>query len=126
MKKHLLQIACCILFTASCTQAQNNKNLSPAAFSQSTEGKTNITLLDVRTPEEYNNGHLKNALNIDWSGDTFETQVAELDKKSPVYVYCHSGRRSALAAKKMRDLGFTVYELNGGIVAWDEAKLPKE
>lgn len=84
-------------------------------------------MIDVRTPEEFAQGHLPMAENIDWNGRGFELQVGQYEKDRPVFVYCHSGSRSAAAAARMRKMGFTeVYELQGGIVKWRSAGLPEE
>lgn len=83
-----------------------------------------ITLIDVRTPEEYAAGHLEGAVNMDLEGGQFSAEIAGLPKDAAYMVYCHSGRRSALAAQAMSDAGFTdVYDL-GGIAAWQAAGLP--
>ncbi len=86
-----------------------------------------VQLVDVRTPEEYREGHIKNSLNINVQGSTFEAEVAKLDKKKPVMVYCRSGRRSASAQSKLIDMGFAeVINLNGGISEWQSAGKPVE
>src|SRR5688572_23018744 len=110
MKKYFSQITLLIgmLLFASCTEAQKKADLSATTFSQRTKEQANITILDVRTPREYAGGHLKNSLNIDWEGDAFEKGIAQIDKQKPVYIYCHSGRRSAAAANEMRKMGFEV------------------
>lgn len=87
---------------------------------------SNAIVVDVRTPEEYKNGHLENALNIDWKGSEFDQQIKALDKKAPVYVYCLSGGRSNEAANELKKQGFeNVYELEGGILAWRSENLPE-
>lgn len=79
-------------------------------------------ILDVRTPSEFNEGYIDGARNINWSSQDFAINVGALDKSKPVMVYCRSGRRSAEAAKYLRENGFTsVYELEGGIEAWAAA-----
>lgn len=84
-----------------------------------------VQVLDVRTPEEFNKGHLKNAMLADWKNqEEFISRVAALDKNDPVFLYCLSGNRSAAATKYMREQGFEVVELKGGIKAWKEAELP--
>lgn len=84
-------------------------------------------VIDVRTPEEFNNGHLRNAQNIDWNGSGFENGINQFDKTKPVFVYCLSGGRSHAAAEKMRSMGFkSVYELDGGMMKWRAANLPEE
>ena len=82
-------------------------------------------LLDVRTPEEWKEGHLEKAKLVTLSKEGFvEKAKAELDPKKPVLVYCKSGGRSAKAAKQLREAGFTVYDLDGGITAWQKAGKP--
>jgi rhodanese-related sulfurtransferase len=80
------------------------------------------TILDVRTPAEYAQGHLPGALNIDVNSPDFATAIADLDKTKPYAVYCRSGNRSATALHIMADQGFTAaYHLGGGIGAWSQA-----
>jgi rhodanese-related sulfurtransferase len=68
--------------------------------------------------------HLKNAQNICVTDDDFKQQVNVLDKEKPVYVYCRSGKRSARAAEILKEMGFTkVYDLQGGIMEWQENDL---
>ena len=81
-----------------------------------------VTLADVRTPEEFAEGHLPGAVNCDWQADGFMEQAqAAFPKETPIAVYCRTGRRSAEAAAKLAKAGYTVYNLKGGIVAWTEA-----
>lgn len=83
-------------------------------------------ILDVRTPEEFTSGHIDNATNVDWLGDSFVVDAAKFDKTKPVFVYCKSGGRSKKAAEKLQELGFkNIYELNGGFLKWDSAGLSK-
>ena len=78
-------------------------------------------ILDVRTEDEFESGHIPNALNIDLRmGPGFIDEVNALDKKKSYYVYCRSGARSAQAVQLMRDLGFSeTYNLIGGILEWE-------
>lgn len=78
----------------------------------------NVIILDVRTPKEFNEGHIPNALNIDYRSDDFLKNIKELNKNKTIAVYCRSGGRSKLAAKKLIDSGFNVFELNKGIMNW--------
>lgn len=101
-------------------------NLSATEFDAKLKSESNPQLIDVRTPQEFEQGHLMHASNINWKDSNFGTQISSLDKTKPVYVYCLSGNRSSSAAAKMRSDGFTeVYELSGGITAWRNAKLPE-
>ena len=122
-------IAIAILFN-SCTNGQttsgNKTTLSATEFADKVKELPIAPILDVRTPEEFEKGHLANALNYDWNGNEFDKQIAPLDKAKPVFVYCLSGCRSSSAANKMRANGFKqVYEMDGGIMQWRAAKLPE-
>jgi rhodanese-related sulfurtransferase len=84
-----------------------------------------VQLLDVRTPEEWKEGHLQGAKLVTLAKDGFVDKAkAVLDPKKPVLVYCRSGNRSAKAAKQLREAGFTVHDLAGGITAWQKAGKP--
>ena len=87
-----------------------------------------ITVLDVRSPEEFAEGHIKGAVNADVNGDDFQKKVAALDQSKPVLVHCQAGRRSARAIEEMGGkVKFpTVYHLNSGFKGWKEAKKPVE
>jgi rhodanese-related sulfurtransferase len=70
----------------------------------------------------YNSGHIQGAINIDYYATDFKTQLSKLDHTLPIYIYCHSGVRSAKAAHTLKDLNFMkIYDLDGGIVAWKKA-----
>ena len=76
-------------------------------------------IIDVRTSQEFNSGHIIDATNIDFSSDDFTDKLKIVRKDIPIYVYCRSGGRSSSAADKMEKLGFTeVYNLLGGIGSW--------
>ncbi len=117
-----------LTFFFACTNAQTNGDkLSVNDFEKTLNTTHDAQIVDVRTPEEFNNGHLKNALNIDWNGDKFEAQLKNLDKNKPQFVYCLSGGRSSSAAELMRKEGFKkVYEMKGGMMAWNSANKPVE
>lgn len=81
------------------------------------------TIVDVRTAEEFAAGALPNAINISVTSLSFPLDVNALDKEKPVMIYCKSGSRSARAAIAMKALGFsTIYELEGGYMAWQAAQ----
>jgi rhodanese-related sulfurtransferase len=78
-----------------------------------------LQLIDVRKQEEMAKGAIPGAQNMDYFADDFESQVQELDKSEPIYVYCKIGGRSARAAVKLQEMGFErIYDLDGGIMAW--------
>ncbi|OUR94277.1 thioredoxin [Flavobacteriales bacterium 34_180_T64] len=79
-----------------------------------------IQLVDVRTPEEYQEGYIDNSQNIDFRSPTFDEDIIKLDKTKPVILYCRSGGRSAKCAAKLKDAGFVkIYDLDGGITKWE-------
>lgn len=82
-------------------------------------------LLDVRTREEWKEGRLEKAKLVPLNEEGFLAKAkAELDPAKPVLVYCRSGGRSARAAEQLRKAGYTVYDLKGGITAWEKAGKP--
>lgn len=101
------------------------KVLEPKEFLEEIQGE-GITLIDVRTPEEFQEGHIEGARNIDYLAGDFLSRITELSREQPVYIYCRSGNRSQQAAKKLKALGFEqIVDLDGGYLAW-EAFLKRE
>ncbi len=82
-----------------------------------------MQLLDVRSSEEYQQGHIKGAINV--SFDVISEHAAKLDKEQPIVVYCRSGRRAGIAIETLQQLGFTkLYHLEGDMMGWTEKDLP--
>lgn len=109
---------------SSCSNAQEAQ-VSPGEFEAMIETLKDEQLVDVRTPEEFSEGHLEGAINIDYRDSTFAAKVQALDKSRPVMVYCASGRRSAAAAAHLKGQGFkAVYDMRGGIRDWTADKKP--
>lgn len=102
------------------------QNIDAAKFDTLRKADTNTTVvLDVRTQKEYKEGHIPGSVLIDFTGDDFEQQVAKLDKNKTYLVHCAVGGRSARACKKMEKMGFTkLYNLEGGMGAWEKAEKP--
>ncbi|MBL7942534.1 MAG: rhodanese-like domain-containing protein [Flavobacteriales bacterium] len=115
-------------FAISCSDAQTTGSADyTVAQAKTAVEKGGITILDVRTPQEFAAGHIKGAVNIDWYQSDFATKVASLDKTKPVLVYCAVGGRSSKAKTKLNALGFKeVHNMTGGMDAWNEAKYPVE
>lgn len=111
-----------ILCTIISCQSQNSASINTvevAAFAKEIKTTDKPQLLDVRTPEEFAEGHIKNAQNINWLGDQFIQDAEKLDKDKAVYVYCRSGKRSLKASEKLAELGFKkIYNLDGGYLKW--------
>ena len=119
-----LILATALLFPiVSISQADEPDAPAPVKIEQAEKHLADgAQLLDVRTKEEWDEGHLKVATLVTVTEDGFlEKAKATLDPKKAVIVYCRSGRRSAMAAGQLRAAGFTVYDLAGGITAWKSA-----
>ncbi len=105
----------------SCKQAEAQSGIQVVTSEEMKEllAIEDIQLVDVRTPEEYEEGYIANFQNIDFMSPTFEEDILKLDKEKPVILYCRSGGRSARCAKKMVEAGFVkIYDLDGGITKW--------
>jgi rhodanese-related sulfurtransferase len=84
------------------------------------------TIIDVRTPQEYEQAHIVGALNIDVEAPDFGERIAELDPDEPYLLYCRSGRRSDLAAQQMAAAGFTDITDAAGLADLARAGAPVE
>ncbi len=99
--------------------------LDPQEFQTAVKNDSDAVILDVRTPEEYADGHLTDAVNIDFlNRSVFNKALETLDTQQHYYIYCRSGRRSADAAKEMTAKGFKVTDMKGGYLAWEKDSLP--
>ncbi|UGU14543.1 rhodanese-like domain-containing protein [Sinomicrobium kalidii] len=119
--KYLLLIFCCLFGFSARGQVREvdittmSKKDLPGKF-----------LVDVRTPEEFAEGHIQGALNLDYSASGFVGQWKGIDRETPVYLYCRTGKRSAKASEILDSLGFEkIYNLKGGYLAWDKAQKKK-
>ena len=84
--------------------------------------QSEVRLIDVRTPQEYAEGHLAGAENINVKDSAFAERIKDIE--GTVAVYCRGGRRSLTAAEQLAKQGCTVYNLDGGIMAWMKAGKP--
>ena len=118
MKK--LFIAMSSMLFAAC--APKYPTVTPDEFEQAI-AEPDVQLVDVRTQEEYEQGHIVGAMNIDWKNDAFADEAEQmLDKSKTVAVYCRGGRRSHEAGNKLYIMGYThIVELQGGLEAWKTA-----
>ncbi|WP_264550186.1 rhodanese-like domain-containing protein [Flavobacterium sp. N2820] len=126
MKIRILSVLVVLMSLTSCIkkQVEGVQVVDIAAYEQQLK-QPEIQLIDVRTPEEFSEGHIENAKNINIMGDDFDAQVAALDKTKPVMVYCKSGGRSAKASARLKELGFTtITDLEGGITNWNSENKP--
>ena len=101
-----------------------HKSIPPEAF-QSQMAEEPGVLLDVRTPKEFAQGHLKQATLINFYDEDFKNRIQQLSKDKTYYVYCRSGGRSGKTLNLMKEAGFKrVFDLQGGITAWTAQQLP--
>ncbi len=138
MKKSLLVFGVSLLTaTALMTGCAGSKTAAPArtiedittqeAFDliQENEGNADFVILDVRTAGEFAEGHIENALNIDYYSETFEDELNQLDKTKTYLAYCRSGGRSRSAVDIMEEPNFReIYHMPGGIIQWQAEELP--
>ena len=117
-------IMLCSLFGCSSAQTQGFKSLTVDEYAKVIED-TAIVRLDVRTAEEYADGHIANTINIDVLKDDFEKKdKATLPKDKVIAVNCRSGKRSKNAARILVKNGFKVIELDAGYNDWLEKGMP--
>lgn len=124
--KKILFIILSLLGLNACASAQDRKyvDMDVSEFSNFLRNDS-VQFVDVRTPEEYADGHIPGAENINvFDRDFTDKAQTSLDKTKPVAVYCRSGKRSAEAARKLSEKGFNVINLKGGIIAWKDKRQP--
>ena len=132
--KHIILIALTSLTFISCGQTESEtteskvekkveiyegpqrlERVDEMSFISFMQENSDIQIVDVRTPEEFNDGYIPNAVNIDFKAADFKEKIDQLDKFKPVLIYCHSGGRSGKTLEMMKDMHFsTVLELEGG------------
>ena len=135
MKKAIMimMAAALVLLPAACSsgesvEGQIIRDVSAAearTMIQENLGQEDFVLLDVRTQSEFDAGHIEGAVLLDFNSGNFRTEADKLDKNKRYLVYCRTSNRSGQAVNIMKDLGFMeVYDLDGGIVAWEAAGYP--
>lgn len=129
-----ITLVLCTMFTAQCTSGNDQsedtavviEDVGVEKFNELIEEGKGV-LLDVRTQQEYDESHLGSCILYDFYKDGFNEKLEGMDKEKPVYVYCRSGGRSMEAAIMMEEMGFKkVYNLKGGIIAWNAKDMPVE
>lgn len=119
--KILLLIVSIVLISCNEKKSNSFESIAPKEFAEKIKTTKNPQILDVRTPDEFESEHIDNAKNVNWNSEDFASKAASYNKSKPIFVYCLSGGRSNKAAEKLTELGFTtVYELEGGIMNWNE------
>lgn len=97
------------------------KNVTPNEWRKLINEKDNKLVIDVRTPQEYQSGMQKDAINLDiFDTEKFVSEIEKIDKKTPLFMYCRSGGRSGQACAIASSKGFEeTYNLIGGMMEWD-------
>ena len=115
--------ACLFLLVAVQVSAKDINVKDAAALVQNPP--QGLTIVDVRTPTEFREGHIAGAVNMDFFGATFDSQILTLPKDKPILLYCRTGNRSAGAYDAMTKEGITnILHMNQGITAWQQDGLP--
>jgi rhodanese-related sulfurtransferase len=127
MKNLFRLLVCCTLLLVNACGFAQTQGLTPEAFDAQLKAHPDAQLLDVRTPEEYDAGHIKGAMQANIQKEQeFIRRAEALDPKKPVLVYCLSGGRSQAATNWLQQHGYNALQLDGGITAWKAAGLPVE
>jgi thioredoxin len=117
-----LLLICFLFFSCQGQQTKTVQTIDAKTFAEKLKTTENPQLLDVRTPDEYNQEHIDKAINVNWNGGDFVAKAENYDKSKPIFVYCKVGGRSSQAASKLAELGFKeIYNLDGGIMKWNAA-----
>lgn len=121
----MYKMICLVLLLGTANlKAQTIRALNATDFEKEIKAQPKAFLIDVRTANEFSNGHILNATNSDWKNGNFKTQISKVDKSKPVLIYCLSGGRSDLAAKYLAEQGFkNITVLEGGLMKWRAEKL---
>ena len=96
-------------------------NMKASEAAKILKNNPEAVVLDIRTPKEYAEGHIPDAINIDYKADSFELELEKLDRDATYLMHCRSGRRSANSLKIFEKLGFRhVIHMDNGILGWQE------
>ena len=123
MKKVIFLLLAVMMFTA-CGQAKENDreavymNITAEEAKQIMDSEEGYIILDVRTQEEYDQGHIPGATQISHEEIAEKAEQVLTDKDQLILVYCRSGRRSKIAAESLVELGYTNIKEFGGILDW--------
>ena len=119
----LSALACFFLLAAVQVCARDISVKDAAALLQNPP--QGLTIVDVRTPAEFREGHIAGAVNMDFFGASFDSQILTLPRDKPVLLYCRTGNRSAGAYDAMEKEGITnILHMNAGITGWQKEGLP--
>ncbi len=122
MKPFHLFITLCFIMVTACAQETKHTTVLERSDFEKAISSENVKLVDVRTSEEFKEGHIEGAQNIDFFQESvFQKKFEAFNKNEPIYLYCRSGNRSGQASKRLEAMGFTkIYDLKGGYLGWIE------
>ncbi len=121
----LMQFLVVILFTMACMPMSEGADITPKQLAELLRRDPSVVVVDVRTPEEYGQGHIAGSRQIDYYSAEFHERLQRLPKDRDVVLYCRSGKRSSDAKSFLVSIGYSrVFNLNGGIIAWKKDRLP--
>ncbi len=126
--KNLFYLSFLILSFLGCSESNAQSapsKIKVAAFEKLISSDKSVQIIDVRTPQEVANGFIAKSVNINSADADFKERLGKLDKSKPVAVYCAAGGRSGKASAMLTQMGFkTVYDLEGGMTAWNSQNKP--
>ncbi len=126
MRKIFLLSFLTVLIAVGC-RADAGEKVTSVQASELLQDEQEIVILDVRTPREYEAGHVAGAVNIDMTSAEFASKISELDKDKKYLIYCRTNRRSGKAIQVMEAAGFTnLVQMTDGFVGWSANGLPTE
>ncbi|MGH7792407.1 MAG: rhodanese-like domain-containing protein [Thermodesulfobacteriota bacterium] len=110
------------------TRTQVIKNITPDeahVLIEKNRNNPDFVILDVRTPEEFAEGHIEKAVNLNYYSETFRDDLNNLDKNKTYVTHCRSGSRSGKTLDLMKEIGFKeAYNMTDGIIGWKEKGFP--
>lgn len=118
MNKLFVVISVVFILISSCDIRKNQNDISIDELKKKIL-TDDFILVDVRTSEEYRDGHLEGSVNIDYFSDDFSNEIKQLGLETPIVLYCRSGNRSEKSMSIMYDLGFVeLRNFKGGYKEW--------
>jgi rhodanese-related sulfurtransferase len=128
MKTLLSVVVALSLFSLfPCATAADAKNVTIDEVAKLVKSDTNVVVIDVRTPREFEAGHIKGATNINFNDKEFAKRISALDKNKTYVIHCAAGGRSGKACEQIKTLDFkNMLHMNQGFSAWEKAGKPVE
>jgi rhodanese-related sulfurtransferase len=122
--KFLIPVLFMLLSTFTALEAQTKKEVNSKQASVLLQKDSKLIVLDVRTPEEFKEGHIKGAINIDIRQEDAFSKIDKLNRTAKYLVYCRTNHRSGMAVDHMMQSGFkNVYQMMDGFPGWAANKL---